>query len=289
MTEHVEFRDYQPQDVTKISFGSPGSFAERMDMVGSVGRVAVWRGEIVGYAVTWLALVHRTRRFVEVEVAPNSRGHQIGTRLLDQVAEASDRPLAVKAIEGSDVEEFYLERGARPYAVCPPLELLRRSFEKVVNRLGPADDVVAGSTLAPGTVELLWSQIYTWTHEEWSPVDDSDEARAAIASEARELDLDRTAVALVDGEPAAVAFVFDDPGASTVCAESVRRDTPDADEALTRAVAWVVRDAHGRSEHRLAFDGHESDPHFGPLARRLCLEGARLSLLEIPVPSRADS
>ena len=65
--------------------------------------------------------------------------------------------------------------------------------------------------------------------------------------------------------------------------------TPDADEALTRAVAWVVRDAHGRSEHRLAFDGHESDPHFGPLARRLCLEGARLSLLEIPVPSRADS
>lgn len=212
MTEHVEFRDYQPQDVTKISFGSPGSFAERMDMVGSVGRVAVWRGEIVGYAVTWLALVHRTRRFVEVEVAPNSRGHQIGTRLLDQVAEASDRPLAVKAIEGSDVEEFYLERGARPYAVCPPLELPRRSFEKVVNRLGSVDDVVAGSTLAPGTVELLWSQIYTWTHEEWSPVDDSDEARAAIASEARELDLDRTAVALVDGEPAAVAFVFDDPG-----------------------------------------------------------------------------
>lgn len=190
MTEHVEFRDYQPQDVTKISFGSPGSFAERMDMVGSVGRVAVWRGEIVGYAVTWLALVHRTRRFVEVEVAPNSRGHQIGTRLLDQVAEASDRPLAVKAIEGSDVEEFYLERGARPYAVCPPLELPRRSFEKVVNRLGSVDDVVAGSTLAPGTVELLWSQIYTWTHEEWSPVDDSDEARAAIASEARELDLD---------------------------------------------------------------------------------------------------
>lgn len=149
MTEHVEFRDYQPQDVTKISFGSPGSFAERMDMVGSVGRVAVWRGEIVGYAVTWLALVHRTRRFVEVEVAPNSRGHQIGTRLLDQVAQRSDRPLAVKAIEGSDVEEFYLERGARPYAVCPPLELPRRSFEKVVNRLGPADDVVAGSTLEP--------------------------------------------------------------------------------------------------------------------------------------------
>ena len=141
MTEHVEFRDYQPQDVTKISFGSPGSFAERMDMVGSVGRVAVWRGEIVGYAVTWLALVHRTRRFVEVEVAPNSRGHQIGTRLLDQVAEASDRPLAVKAIEGSDVEEFYLERGARPYAVCPPLELPRRSFEKVVNRLGSVDDL----------------------------------------------------------------------------------------------------------------------------------------------------
>ena len=41
MTEHVEFRDYQPQDVTKISFGSPGSFAERMDKPVRIGSAVI--------------------------------------------------------------------------------------------------------------------------------------------------------------------------------------------------------------------------------------------------------
>ncbi|MDN6625450.1 MAG: hypothetical protein L0K84_10580, partial [Acidipropionibacterium jensenii] len=90
-----------------------------------------------------------------------------------------------------------------------------------------------------------------------------------------------TAIALVDGQPAAVAFVFDDEGAPTVCAETVTPDAPDGDQALAAAVGRVVADARDRGCRRLQFDGHEADPHFGPLAHRLPLEGSRLLLLEI--------
>lgn len=284
MTEHVEFRDFQPRDVTAIGFGGPGDLAERMDRPGSMARIAVWRGDIVGYAVSWLAVVHRTRRFFDVQVAPDSRGHRIGTRLLTQIAERSDRPLATKAIEESDAHEFLRSLGATSYAVCPPLELSSRHFGKVVETLGRARDVVPASTLSPGAAENLWEQYYSWIHEPWSPVDDSTEAHEAVRAEAGELDLDHTGVALLEGEPVAAAFVFDDEGAPTVCAETITRDAPEGDDALARAVSWVVADARHRGVHRLAFDGHESDPHFGPLAARLPLDGARLHLLEIPVP-----
>ncbi len=285
MTEHVKFRDFQPSDATEIGFGEPGDLLSRVQQPGAITMVATWQGHIVGYVSSWLAVVHRTRRFIDVEVAPDSRGRRIGTRLVEKVKERSHRPLASKAIEGSDTEAFIRSLGGVPYAICPPLELPRRQFGRVVEKLGGHRDVVPASTLSPGEPEHLWVQYYQWVHEDWSPVDDSEEARRAVRSEAAELDLDHTAVALVDGQPAAVAFVFDDEGAPTVCPETVTRDTPDGDAALARAVCQVVADARERGVRRLAFDGHEQDPHFGPLAARLPLDGARLLLLEIPLNS----
>lgn len=282
MAEHIVFRDFQPSDAESIGFGEPGTLLDRGGHPDAVTRVATWQGRVVGYATSWLAVVHRTRRFIDVEVAPDSRGHRIGTRLAGQIAERSERPLACKAIEGSDAEAFVRFLGGAPYAICPPLELPRRQFGRARAMLGGHDDVISAATMTPGEPRHLWSRLYEWIHADWSPVDDTEEARDAVRAEADELDLAHTAVALVDGQPAAVAFVFDDVGAPTVCAETVARDAPDGDAALARALAQVVSESWRRGVRRLAFDGHESDPHFGPLAEKLPLEGARLLLLEIP-------
>lgn len=285
MTEHVGFRDFQLSDATTIEFGEPGGLVELAQLPGTIIMVATWRGDIVGYVSTWLATVHRTRRFIDVEVAPDSRGRRIGTRLVERIQQRSDRPLATKAIEGSDATAFIRSLGGSLYASCPPLELPRRHFGKVIDALGDHRDVIPASALSPGEPEHLWLQFYRWVHQDWSPVDDSQEAREALIQEAAELDLDRSSVALVDGQPAAVAFVFDDDPAPTVCAETLTRDAPDGDEALARAVCRVVADARENGVRKLAFDGHEQDPHFGPLAARLPMEGSRLLLLEIPLPA----
>ncbi|ALN15279.1 MAG: GNAT family N-acetyltransferase [Acidipropionibacterium acidipropionici] len=283
MVEHIQFRDFQPSDAKVITFGEPGELLSRVGAPGAVSRVATWQGRIVGYAASWLAVVHRSRRFIDVVVAPDSRGHRIGTRLVEEIRARSHRPLATKAVEGSDAEAFILSLGGKAYATCPPLELPRRLFGRTREMLGGHDDVISAATLSPGEPEHLWSRYYEWVHEQWSPVDDTEEARAAVRSEAAELDLEHTSVALVDGQPAAVAFVFDDEGAPTVCAETVARDTPDGDEALARVISDVVSAAWRRGVRRLAFDGHQEDPHFGPLAAKLPLEGARLFLLELPL------
>ena len=60
MSGHVVFRDMRPEDVKVITFGEPGSLIDRVDRPDVVARVALYENRIVGYAVSWLAVVHRT-------------------------------------------------------------------------------------------------------------------------------------------------------------------------------------------------------------------------------------
>ena len=55
------------------------------------------------------------------------------------------------------------------------------------------------------------------------------------------------------------------------------------DEAVASAMSSVITWAEDAGFKRINFDGHRSDPHFGPLASRLPLEGASLNLMEISV------
>ncbi|WCC79647.1 GNAT family N-acetyltransferase [Cutibacterium equinum] len=292
MSEHVVFRDMRPEDVTVITFGEPGALIDLIDRPDVVARVALHENRIVGYAVSWLAVVHRTRRFIDVEVHPDSRGRLIGTRLVRQIQQRVDRPLATKAIAGSDAEKFIMSLGGEVYAYCSPFELPRRHFGRAIESLaevslGPGG-AISGATLAPGVLETLWEQIYVWMHESWSPVDDSEAAHEALRQELEDLDAEATRVALIDGQPAAVAFVFVDEN-PTVVAETVQADTPDGDAAVASAMSAVISWAEDAGYKRVNFDGHRSDPHFGPLSSRLPLEGASLILLEIPVlPSEGD-
>lgn len=286
MSEHVVFRDMRPEDVKVITFGEPGSLIDRIDRPDVVARVALHEDRIVGYAVSWLAVVHRTRRFIDVEIHPDSCGRRIGTRLVRQIQQRVKRPLATKAIVGSDAENFILSLGGEVYASCPPFELPRRHFGRAIESLaevsvGPGG-AISGSTLAPGVLETIWEQIYVWMHESWSPVDDSEVAHEALRQELEDLDAGATRVALIDGQPAAVAFVFVDEN-PTVVAETVQADTPEGDAAVASAMSSVISWAEDAGYKRVNFDGHRGDPHFGPLASRLPLEGASLDLLEIPV------
>ena len=292
MSGHVVFRDMRPEDVKVITFGEPGSLIDRVDRPDVVARVALYENRIVGYAVSWLAVVHRTRRFIDVEVHPDSRDHRIGTRLVRQIQQRVDRPLATKAIAGSDAESFILSLGGEVYASCPPFELSRRHFGRAVEvlaevSLGPGG-AISGATLAPGVLEMLWEQMYVWMHASWSPVDDSEAAHEALRQELEDLDSEATRVALVDGQPAAVAFVFVDEN-PTVVAETVQADTPAGDNAVASAMSSVITWAEDAGYKRINFDGHRSDPHFGPLASRLPLEGASLNLMEISVLPADDA
>lgn len=153
MSEHVVFRDMRPEDVKGITFGEPGSLIDRIDRPDVVARVALHEDRIVGYAVSWLAVVHRTRRFIDVEIHPDSRGRRIGTRLVRQIQQRVKRPLATKAIVGSDAENFILSLGGEVYASCPPFELPRRHFGRAIESLaevsvGPGG-AISGSTPGP--------------------------------------------------------------------------------------------------------------------------------------------
>ena len=66
MSEHVVFRDMRPEDVKVITFGEPGSLIDRIDRPDVVARVALYEDRIVGYAVSWLAVVHRTLSLIHI-------------------------------------------------------------------------------------------------------------------------------------------------------------------------------------------------------------------------------
>lgn len=287
MSEHVTFREMRPEDVKMITFGEPGWLIDRVGRPDVIARVAIFDGRIVGYAVSWLAVVHRTRRFIDVEIHPDSRGRRIGTRLVRQIQQVAPRPLATKALAGSEAEEFIRSLGGRPYAICPPLELPRRHFvragEELERRGADSGHAVSGAALAPGALETLWEQMYVWMHAAWSPVDDSEAAHAALRQELDDLDAEASRVVLVGGRPAAVAFVFLDEN-PTVVAETVEPEVPDGDALVASAILAVIDWADGVGYRRINFDGHRSDPHFGPLAASLPLEGTDLMLLEVPVP-----
>ena len=116
-----------------------------------------------------------------------------------------------------------------------------------------------------------------------------DNAAAPVDRQVLEdLDSEATRVALVDGQPAAVAFVFVDEN-PTVVAETVQAGTPAGDNAVASAMSSVITWAEDAGYKRINFDGHRSDPHFGPLASRLPLEGASLNLMEISVLPADDA
>ena len=194
--------------------------------------------------------------------------------------------MATKAIAGSDAENFILSLGGEVYASCPPFELPRRHFGRAIEALGEVSlgpgGAISGAALAPGVLETLWEQMYVWMHASWSPVDAGEAAHEALRQELEDLDAEATRVGLVDGQPAAVAFVFVDEN-PTVVAETVQVDTPAGDEAVASAMSSVITWAEDAGYKRINFDGHRSDPHFGPLAARLPLEGASLNLMEISV------
>lgn len=81
-------------------------------------------------------------------------------------------------------------------------------------------------------------------------------------------------------------FVDENP---TVVAETVQAGTPAGDNAVASAMSSVITWAEDAGYKRINFDGHRSDPHFGPLASRLPLEGASLNLMEISVLPADDA
>lgn len=120
----------------------------------------------------------------------------------------------------------------------------------------------AGSVTDPAR---HFAQLYRWLHEDWAPVSSEEILRRVVEELSAEADLQRSSLAWVGGQPAALVLVFEDPTGWSCVAETIRRDQPGGAVALRAALARTLSRLDGPVE----FDGHDSDPHLAPLLAEL--------------------
>lgn len=219
-------------------------------------------GQVVGAASLLFNDLHPGRYPAAVEVAPGFRRQGIGRRLLAALREL--RPDPSHPIESKvrelDVEVRAFWTGAVTYqrCSCPVIDPADPSVQVWV--AAQPDTARAVTDPAPH-----FATLYRWLHEDWSPVS-SDEVLRRVADElSAEADLEHSSLGLVDGHPAALVLVFEDPSGWSCVAETIHRDEPGGEGALRAALARTL----GRLDGPVEFDGHDSDPHLASILAEL--------------------
>lgn len=249
-------------------------------------------GEIVGIASFTEARLHRTRLWMQIDVAFEHRREGIGTALAKALADTRTdaRPFAVKAEEGSAELAFVRSLGATDYQLCPPSVIDPRNpavqswalENATVPVVQPAD------VLTEDAIEAF-IDLYEWTHEEWSPIASREIAREAFGPEIESSLHDRaSAFALGEGRIRAAAFAYApiddviDVVAETREREWVAdRDEADAERAIRSCLASSILAAAGDGVRAIAVDHHASDPHTAPAVASIpAVTGTPLHLTE---------
>lgn len=231
-------------------------------------------GEIVGFAKCFRSGLHRSRYWATVRVKDTARLQGVGRSLLQELGKRRNEklPFAAKMREDDPGLEFIRRIGGRPYQVSPGmrLDLTGAATIEWLQGLPSGSDVDA--EILPGTAfgaeDLVetWCDMYTWTHEEWAPVNSRADVSRVFADEVR-IDLlrNKSMFARRDGEIVAGVFVFVTPRQEPLDAVAETRARDIDGVYLAACVRESALAAVERGWKELSFDGHRDDPHLAPL------------------------
>lgn len=222
--------------------------------------------------------VHDGRFWTEIVVAPHLRRRGHGTRIARHLATLRPdlRPMCDRGFVGSERTLFCRSLGARPYQTCPPGHVLTTDAAS----LAASTSVRTQRGVDVGIAELrkAWVDLYTWMHEDWSPV--AALFQEPLLNDFEDVDLVHTRVVVADGEVRAGAFVFPDEPAPGVVAECRTRTEPHGLPLLRACVRDSLLALSASDIKVVDFDGHDADPHFRPLLREIPASGDPFELLE---------
>lgn len=176
-----------------------------------------------------------------------------------QAASRSPRPLTTKAVPGTEEHRLLSEAGATPYQQCPPLEL--DASAPAVREWCDGHSVLPVGPLAGEDLGEVWTSFYEVVHRGWAPTAPHEVLRTLFADLVDEIDASRSVGCRVEGVLVAVAFVFPGDSPEEILTEALLPDHPRARDAVASCMASVLAAAGGT----IRFDGHVTDPHFGPL------------------------
>lgn len=176
-----------------------------------------------------------------------------------QAAAGHPKPLAAKAVPGSEAHRKLTEAGATAYQACPPLEV--DATAPAVREWCEEHALLPVEPLEVEDLDELWSRWYEVIHRGWAPTAPQGELRALFAGLVAQIDPVRSVGCRVAGELVAVAFVFPGDDPEEILTEAMLPDHGRAREAVASCMAATVNEAGGT----VRFDGHVHDPHFGPL------------------------
>lgn len=227
-------------------------------------------GSVIGVAKAFRSRLHRTRYWTTVRVKESARLHGVGRELLNALAGMRSEPLpfAYRCRADDPALAFIRSVGGRIYQEIPGLRLDLRDPETQawIDELPDRDDVISGSELTGDELVNAWCAMYTWTHDDWSPVATVDDVERVFGDEVR-TGLFRRQSRFVrrDGTIIAGSFVFETPQHEPldIVAETISRDVDGT--VLAACVRQTLRTAREGDWSEVSFEAHRDDPHVTPL------------------------
>ncbi|MFK5583588.1 hypothetical protein [Serinicoccus sp. LYQ131] len=225
---------------------------------------------VVAAGVRRPAQTKATQDSAELWCAP---GH--GTQLVRDLASAGERPIVIRVIPGTPAATAVEAAGGRVIQSVPAA---------YVPSAHPAVQAWAEQHLAPSRTEGvhidtgdryslddlldMWMTPYLRMHEDWAPTGDVEATRQAFARRfAQDLDVRRTTVAVIGGQPVAAVFTVG-PFDGTLMPVLIQIDDrhPGRKRAATAAVATMLIRA---TPIPVEFDGHADEPVYMNILHRI--------------------
>lgn len=233
-------------------------------------------GELVAVGRIYTSRIHASRYWTDIDVAPDHRGRGHGRQMVDHLAglRAEPKPLCTRGYVSSETIRFAKHLGASPYQTCPPQQVPTMAFAHLA---AGTTRTVSGAAVDRAELGRAWVDTYDWVHASWAPVRPGSEH--LIRAELSDVDLTHTRVVATPTIRAA-AYVFADPTGTVVVAECRTATEPGGLDLLRACVRDSLSSLAAAGITEVAFDGHDTDPHFRRLLDELPATGEAFELLE---------
>lgn len=239
-------------------------------MEGGVCLVDEVDGDLVAAGLRRPARTKATQDSAELWCTP---GH--GTHLVRDLANAGERPIVIRVIPVTPAATAVEAAGGRviqsvPAAYFPSAHADVQAWAQEQLELSRTAGVQIDSGDGYALDDLLdmWMTPYLRMHEGWAPTGDVEATRQAFARRfAQDLDVRRSTVAVIDGQPVAAVFTvgpFD--GALMPVLILIDDRHPGRERAATAAVATMFIRA---APIPVEFDGHADEPVYMNILQRI--------------------
>lgn len=281
--------DKRPQQVRLVDKNDAATVASFGPAHGEPLDGARWRRTVVaevGDAVVGAGslgqnTMHRQAYWLEIDVEESAGGlPALGPPIYDRLRRLRPEswPVWWRAMASRPERLEFAQRAGFEVVVRAPVPRLDPTSAEVQrwiaeHEVAPVAEVHSAERCTTDDLLDAWASYYVWAHASWFPVISIDVVRESLATGLiRGLDRSLTTIAIRHGRIAALAQVFPDVWdgqTSLMCAETVHRDEPDGQALVGAVIAASLRRLAASGRTTLDFEGHDIDPHYGPLATTL--------------------